>query len=411
MSIETAIATGLTPTSTGTASFEVSGFGTPQAAIVTISTAVSGTNPKADSGLCYGFTDGTTDAVTACYAEDNVGTMNTSRFSAATLVRVGAATETTVVEGVFSAWATNGLTINFTKANASQYFVSVCLIKGCTNAKVTSHQLTTTGVNDLTTIGFKPNLVYLTSIGNASVGDAAHFIFCLGAAHNNSSDVVTQGMVALSSVDNGAQDVCSGVTRNDSCVGQLHNNVQTWQGSIQDFDSSGFSINTGASSPGSDYIFCLSLDTGDTDGVDVSVVNSPTTTGTWNVSAPGFKPQSTMLFLSNSNAVNTIKTVNTLGVGVSAFSSTVEVCSALDHNDGATTSDVQSNYATKAAQIYGYSGGHVLIHEGTFSSFDSTGYNLSFPTYVSGTARPWLSVSIEELAAVDGNPWYYYAQH
>lgn len=395
MSIQTAIATGLTPTTATTVDYEVTDFGTPQAAIVLVARSGSGDNPRGVAGVSIGFTDGTTDGVINSFLMDAVGTTEVRRFSAATLVRIGGGSGTVPIAGAYSAWATDGLTINYTAASALQLFVTVILIKGCDNVDVFAEQLTSTGVNNITSIGFKPNLVFFTSIGNSSVGDATQLAYSFGAAHNDASDTVTQGQIAFSAVHNSGTEDASAVTRNDSCVGQMYAGTQNWKASAEDFDSSGFSLDTGADSPGNDYVFGLALDTGDPNGVDISIVDSPTSTGTLDVNSIGLLPQLSLLGMTSCSTINTTVTADPMNMAVGIFDSTTETCTGIDVDDGAGTTDTQSNYDTKAVQVYEFGGStHDLMHEATLSSLDSLGYNLSFPTHVDGTARKWLSISI-----------------
>ena len=410
MAIETAIATGLTPTSIGNVSFEVSGFGTPQAAIIYVNRAASGANPRVHAALSCGFTDGTLESTNSFSATDAVGTMVTDRYSdLSNVINLGLSGSTSV-EGSFSSWATNGITINFGKVSTIGFFVTVVLIKGCTNVKVGSLGLGTgTSAVDINTVGFKPNLVFTTCTGNSATSNTAHAILSLGVAHNNSSDVVTQGQVAFSSVDGGAAEVASVVTRDDSCTGQLHSGAQSWRGSASAFDSSGFSITPNASA-GSDIFYYLAIDTGDADGVDISVINSPTATGTLNVTDPAFEPQLSILFMGMGSTTNTIAASDPMAMAVGVFNETTETCHGIDVDDAASTSDTQSNYATSAVQVYSFASGHTLRDAATLTGFTANGYDLNFTT-AGSVAKKWLSISIESSAAPTGRLMSSLANH
>lgn len=400
MAIETAIATGLTPTATGTTSYEATGFGTPQAAIVFMSRAYSGTNPAAEAGLSVGFTDGTTTNVSGFTSDDNVGTSNTQRFSSTSqVVRSGNGGGTTNIEGAFSAWATNGLTINYTKVDATnQYYISVLLIKGCTNVKVATEQLSTSDV--ITTVGFKANLVFFHTVNNTGTTDNTNASLSFGAAHNNSSDVVTQGCIAFGSTDNQASDITTVAVYNNACIAQAYNNTVQWTSVASAFGASGFTLTAG-SNP-NDHSSYLAIDTGDTDGVDISVVDSPTATGVTSFEDAGFTPQSVILGASSAPTVNAAHTADPMGMAFGMFDGTTEVSMGVDHDDAAGTTDVQSNYSTNAMQLYEFGGTtHDKMHEATLDSFDSLGYNLDFTT-VDGTSRKWLSIAIEGAAVGGG---------
>jgi hypothetical protein len=403
LAIETAVITGTSPTSTGTKNFPGPvAFGTAQAAIVFVSEANTTNNPAVHGIIGVGFTDGTNEGAVSCGSEDGQGTSDTHRRSLATRtllnVDIGASIR---VAATFSAWASDGITLNFDIVGSVAYNLSIVLIKGCTSAYVGNKALTTTGVNDITDPTFKPNLVYIACVGSDVTTDQTHAIISFGAAHNNSSDVVTQGQVAYFSVGGQANDKSGAATRDDSCCGQLYNDAQNWKGSAQDFDANGFSINTGADAPNNDDIYYLALDTGDTDGVSIDIVDSPTSTGTWNVTAPGFEPQSVILGLTPTTTTNTIITADPINYGLSMFDDTNEACAAVDHDEDAATTDVQSNFSSSnGVETYEWGGSsHDLMHQGSFSAFDSSGYDLSFPTYIDGTARKWLSIAIDSGAA------------
>lgn len=408
MAITTALVTGLTPATTGTVNFTVSGFGTPQAAIITVSGASSGSNPAAHSMLAMGWVDGTATCSMSISLEDAQATSDTYRYGNQTTVSKRVITLVSVsgsplIAGNFSAWTTGGITIDFVVASATQYTVSVQLIKGCTTIASGSTNMTGTAAHTVSSLSGKPNLVYFLCHGTAtgtSVLDNALFSF--GAAHNSSSNVVSQGQVAFSSADGSVAEVSNTVTRNDSCVGQLFSDAQSWKASVSNFTSTGFDL-TADVSPAGDTVFWLAMDTGDTDGVHVGVVDSPTSTGTWSITSPGFQPQLVTLGINTTLTTNVFRIANPMGFGIGMFTSSAQAYVGVDCDDGAADTDTQSNFSSAAAvQLYHFGGTtHDIMHQGAYSSMDATGYSLSFPTYVDATTRRWLSVAIK--AATGGN--------
>jgi len=402
VTIETAVITGTTPTSTGTKSFESSGFGTPQAAIIMISAANGTNNPESGALIGVGFTDGTRDGYVTAGCDDNVSTSNTARgLNTTAVLALVNGDQTALVAADFSAWATNGITLNFSTVDSVAYNISITLIKGCTNVYAGSAQLTTTGVNNITTPNFSGNLVYAATVGYNTLGLSTNAIKTFGAAHNSSTDTVTQGCISLSSVDNQADETASVVSRDDCGIGQLHSGTQNWKGSFEDFDATGFSINTGSDSPGSDYIVYLFLDTGDEDGVDISIVSAPTSTGTWNVTDPGWEPQSVILGMTSNRSLNIPKPTDPIFYGMAMFDGTTEACLAVDFDDAAATTDNQSNFSSSnGVELYSWGGSsHDLLYQGSFTAFDSLGYDFSFPTYIDATGTHWLSIAIKTAAA------------
>jgi hypothetical protein len=252
------------------------------------------------------------------------------------------------------------------------------------------------GVNTISGLGYKPNFVLFKSVGWNALTNNSHAWLGFGAAHNNSSDTVSQGYVAVASNHNATEENASVVARDDCSIGQLQSGIQSWKASAESFGSDGFSLNTGSDDASSDYIFYLAMDTGVTDGIDVSVVDSPTSTGAWAVTDPAFTPQLVIGGLTSAPSINSGLAQDPISFGLSMFDGTTEVCAGVDFDDAATTTDVQSNFsATEAIETYHYSGGHSKFYEGTFTSFDTdTGYTLGFTT-VNGTARKWLSVALQ----------------
>lgn len=406
MSIEIAVVNGTVPTSAGTQSYESAGFGTPDSVIIFVNYANTTNNPESGIGFNVGWSTGSAanSWCAAIHANDNVSTTDTGRQltnNAICLMRKldGSAT---IASANFSAWATNGVTLDWTNVDASLSFdIEVWLIKGNTSVAGGLYQMGTTATQTITT-GFKPNLVFGICVGANVTGFTTNAILSFGAAHNNSIGTVSQGMIEFSTRDaltSGA--VACSVVRNDSFVGQLFADSQSWKGVAENFTSTGFDINPDASA-GSDYIAYLALDTGDTDGVDITVVSSPTSTGTWSVTDPGFTPQGVILGSGATATVNTIETDDDGGVfGIGLFDGTTEGFVGLIEDDGASTTNNQSNYSnSNAVDLKKWNGSSfAAFAQGSFSSFSGSGYSLSFPSTVDSTARSWLSIAIKSASA------------
>ena len=103
----------------------------------------------------------------------------------------------------------------------------------------------------------------------------------MGAAHNNSSDAVTQGAIGYSAIEGVTSDMTT-TTVNDACLSYVWNGGESLALVAGTFDSSGFTLTpNGATSPDSRHIFYLALDTGDEDAVSIDTETSPTSTGYW----------------------------------------------------------------------------------------------------------------------------------
>jgi len=400
----TAVISGTTPTSTGTASYTSTGFGTPQAALIFISGANTTNNPQAHAFLGFGSTDGTNDIGFGNVQEDAVTTTNTFKASSSTAcIYLPNVSGTAEVVGVFSAWTTDGITINFTTVGSVAYHIQVVLIKGCNNAEVRTQAMSSVAADTvISDLGFKPNLVFCMTSWVNSDGITAAVRPSFGAAHNSSTDTVTQCCIGWNHPDAIVlgSDPCNNIAYNNRVGVQSNYNADTRYITVGSFTSSGFTITTDSIPGGSMNLGFLSLDTGDTDGVSVDIVDSPTT-GTWNCETPGFQPQTVILGLVTGSTVNAYNSTDPYAVGFGLFDDTNEACLGFDHDDAASTTDTQSNYSTSnAISLYHYSGGHVKLIEGAFSSFDSLGYNMTMSTTY-GTALKWLSIAIRGATSVN----------
>lgn len=408
MAIECKVVTGNLPTSGTTVDLTSSGFGNPTAAIIVVSRCASGNNPKTSIYYSVGFVEyhatSPPQTVNSISSADNQSTSLTARSqnNARCYERVNVSTTNVDRYGTAS-FITDGVRITLDAAETVASYIECILIKGTSNVKVEEKQLTVNGANDITTTGFKPDLVFFTSIGHATVDSGAgHAIFSFGAAHNDSTDTVSQGLVAFNSETGvGTSDTYS-VTRDDAAVGQCHNGSQTWGGSIGTFDANGFTVTTSAT-PGNDYIQYLALESDDPDDFYVGVITTKTTTGTQAYTGTGFEPVALILGQTHTTTTNTIQTGNGGGIGM-ASSTTAEYSAGMADEDGQGLTDCQSDFRTDGvAQCYSHTGTLELAAE--LSSFDSNGFTLNFDTVSGGpgsTARKWLAIAIGDAAAGAG---------
>ncbi len=398
MAVEFAVVQGTSRTTSGTKSYEVAGFGTPTAAIIIFNGARSASNPDTDIQMSIGFTDGTNKHMIAVYDDDGVSSSTSRRYRNANAL-AGHITTSLQSVALFSSWATNGITLNWSNPSTHEDYITVILIKGTTNAYAGVKRLTSTGVNDVTDPGFKPDLVFFTSTG-ASTGSGSidsHAIYQFGAAHNNSSDTVSQAQIAINAVDGQGTSITSSICRDDSCTGQLHNAVQGWKASAQDFDANGFSLNTGSDSPGNDYVNYLALELDSADDADVSIIDTPTSTGTQAYTDPGFTPVGLILAQTYCSSVNSNTQNGTITIG--AADGTNEYCQGIASEDNSATMDAQSSASTSAvAELYDDDGTGPDF-DATLSSFDANGFTLNYTTTPIHTARKWVAITLKDTTA------------
>lgn len=385
-----------TTTANGTKDYTSSGFGTPTGAIFILNNAVSGSNPRVDILFSVGFTDGTNQATCGIFADDASANSSTDRESSTgkvlLLANLGAYAS-------FNSWITDGVRLSYTWSFAARH-LTVILIKGTTNINVNSFTLTGTSANDITSVGFKPDLVIPITIGSGTAsGSAVHAVMSVGAVHNSSTDTVTQASQAFSSPDALATPQCFNTIRNDAGVMQQYNGTVNWKGVFSAFDSSGYSI-TPDVDPSNDYVFCLNIEDSDPDNFSVDVISSPTSTGTYSVTVPGFQAAFGMIIGGAVQTVNTVESDQDGGVyGIGCFDGTTDSFSGFTEEDNVATSNNQSNYSsTNSVDLYKWGGASFdAFYTGAWDSWNANGYNLNFST-VDATARQWISISYKTAA-------------
>lgn len=398
MVMKTAVINGLTPTATGTVNYTSSGFGTVQGAMVVVSNATSTTNPNAGASISIGVAASNGQYAIGVSAADALATSDTYRaLDNTVVVRLPDFSTASFCAASLSAFITDGVTLNFSVTSSTQYRISIILIGGCTDIEVYSKSLASSGVSTVTlTMSSKPNLIFGIGNGAGSFGTSPSTIAIasFGVAHISSTDVVSQVYQGFASNDAVADEQASTLVRNNAFTCQIHADAETWYASVTGSAVGQFTIDA-AASPVNDYVVGLAINTGDTDGVKLSVEDTPTTTGTKTVTAPGWQPQSVILGVTGHPTTNTINNADPVAWGIGGYDGTNQFCHAIDVDDAAATIDTQSNSSTtQGLQLYNGSGGHALLVEGAFTGMTSTGYTMNFTT-VDGTVRKFLSIAIK----------------
>ena len=383
---------GTAKTTTGTKDFTLTGFGTVTGVIVIACHAYSGASQRDDLRFSYGMSDGTRQWCARSASENAVTPQDSgNEFDTDEIVTIQDANGTEDWSAAFDSFITDGVRLNFTNAASNAEHLTIILIGDTTNLYVGNTTLSGTGAHDITAPGFKGNLLFGCTNFRTVTTPQSYVSINLGFAHNNSSDVVTQAGVTFWE-NNATNPTQAQQYVRDSDMHYYVSTAEAW--TAESFDANGFSINTGAIDPGGDYFGYMIIDTGNTNGVKVSVEDSPTSTGDWSVTSPGFTPQFGMLLAMFPTAVDT-RLDAPAGLSVGAFDANNEaVVGVMSQDEYTSSSNEKSNYATnQSVQLYSDTG---LEAEGAFSSFDANGYTINFPTTVNGTTRKWVSLAIEE---------------
>ena len=385
------VVTGTTGTSSTTVDYTSSGFGTVDAAIVIATWANTTNNPEAGGGYSIGFTDGASEYSIQQYAQDATSTREARTFGGNNQGIAGILNGTSSADWyATSSLITDGIRLDYTSGGAPSVscYLTIILFGEMTNAYVGQAALSGSGDHDITSPTFKPNLVFSLTRGRNITNDyAGHNNMHFGAVHNNSSDVVSEACINY--WRNSLTDPTQAAIRLNTAGN--HRYISGYDMNFTTFDSSGFTINTGATDPGGDYVYYLALDTGDTDGVDVSIIDTPTSTGSWAVTDPGFNPQCVILVEGfNTTVDTTVNSGSEMAIGITAFDGTTIRTVGDWSQDEVYTG---SNEGTWSADSLSFESNAGVQYAGTLTSLDSSGYTLSMSS-VSGTSHKWISIAI-----------------
>jgi len=377
-----AVLSGVTPESgdSTTQDYTSSGFGTPTAAIVIFAKATVSETPTSNAAISMGFITADDDMAVSISSSDNLATTSCSRYYSASKALAD------VDGGVVNRFATgsiitDGIRLVYDGVFADAYHIQVQLIKGTSDVKLVSEAIGL-GVHDITSIGFKPTVCFLSTIGFGSPDAlATGNLFGFGAVHNDSTDIVKQWYYGLYSGNARVTSLCSSVIRDDSCIGQTVDGVQTWTAVASAFDSQGFTLTT-ANDALDDDVQILALSFPDPDSIYLGIIDTPTITGVTGTYITSFTPEAYLLYGSVNSSLNTIVTnetgiLNSFSVGFVAGSS--EVSAGYADQDNLATSNTASYYSDSKGLFCLRSDQNVLYSAG-HSSFEGNGLKLDFST-------------------------------
>lgn len=399
MATDARIAVGLLPaTISGTVDLTVSGFGTPDAAFI-YTTAGGSNNPQNTAQGSAGFWDGTNQFSMGFECANANATATTGRgYHATNAIAIPQSSGAAWRIRASAAAMTDGIKLTVTEDNiGSEKSTTAILFKGLTNAYCGVHTNDgTTGANDITAPGFKPDLVLIVGIGSGTSTYTTNGRLSVGAIHNNSSDVVTQGCIQFESVNGTANSTVSTYIDDDKCGHDSNSasSIYTLSGSA--FDSSGFSLTSSVGN--TDNIIYLALQLADPDDAYVGIVDSKTTTGTQAYTGTGFTPEVLLLLQTYCTAVDTITTTGYFGMG--ATDGTTEHCSnhADEHNQAVT--DTEGSFdASNVLHITDDTPADDAV--AAYSSFDSDGFTLNYSDG-SASARKMLAICVGNSVAAGG---------
>lgn len=404
MAVEFAVVTGVLPTADAAyTDFTKSGFGTPTAAIIFTSAHGIETGTVAQTGI--GFWTSSVQNAIGAGQQDAVAVANTWRVGSDANVVILPTIDTGAVQIRCDASAiTDGLRITKRQGTTSiQRYTTVILIKGVTNVQAGVHDFTTGGSTSEISTAFKADLVLFASnsepksaIDAETTGQAAAVLH-FGAAHVDSSEVVTQGMVGFGDQDAASTMIVNTVTRDDKVIQQAYaDSLTSFYASVTGTDANSINLSYACTSFNRAAIY-LALELPDPDDAFVGVVNSKTTTGTQAYTGTGFTPTALLLATAGDTAINTINTtpIGAFTLGATDGTTSRSVCS---WSDDATADSRTGSYSGLSNALACYNSdesGNLIVAD--HSSFDSNGFTLNWTT-ADATARKVLAIAVGNSA-------------
>lgn len=402
-------------TDLGTQNITTSDLGghTPEAAIVIATYTTTDGTGAANHRFSYGAATGASNEWYVTERQvDNIGggagTVTYSRSGSDALLNLdntATNTNSTQAKAEFSAFITNGITINWTDAAEDAIHLTVIFFAGdALQAYAGSKDLADTayvdntdptpdvGYVEFTEPGFQPDMIF-TGLGYDTATPANQSAF--GLVQYNGS-VVTQQSLLHYFVNNAG--TYGGMTRaiNNGGVGQLTpvGNID-WYGSFHDFNSNGFTVRTNTNGANGTDLRYLALDFGTLSNW-VGTHTTATSTGQANEIGPGFTPQLVFQIMNGTEAYNTLYSDSRAGsFGFSAFSSTAAYSAGMSSEDGVTTSNTQTINDDKAI-LFPDDDGTTLI-AGDFDGMDThDGWYIDYTT-VTATGKKFLAAAISSL--------------
>ena len=384
----------------------ITGDWTPKAAIFIHQGGASNNTISSGARFGIGFTDGTNQNATGFTSKDASGTTLTSRHESTDrcITSPTAAFPSGEDYGfAFNSWINSGgltgVRLTISKAVGAGKYVTVVLLGGddLSSAHAGHKDDLGSGTSpvDINTVGFEPDVVFMTTVGGNSPPPNAlsQAIYTFGAALNDGS--ATQRISAMSSVSAQSSSVVSGYIGNTKITGQQYNDAVSWLGTIGSFDSSGFSI-TPSASASSDIVYFLCLKFANNPGLALFDVSLPTS-GNYAETTPGFEPIfgliSSVVGPSTRNAVYS----GSVGYSVAAFdASTIAAQNATDKDAAGTT--VSKSLSSDALRILDGDGSTISVAASSYA-LDSSGWDFTLTTNPSSAVLGWgLAIGTDETA-------------
>lgn len=372
-----------------TSDFTYSGFGEMDAAMIILNNANTTSNPQDNSVQGIGFWDGVNlRAVSAGETDANSTTISfrssdDSYFaiSSADATHGAAYTVATTTDGI-------RLTLAFDNTTVDRY-ATVILFKGV-QAHVFhmfpngTHNASATS----TSLGFEPDLVFMTSIGNTTIDAVGIGVSLL--SYGFVADDLTQGATIQFSQDGSAvADQTQYVSKLRSAGQTSTGGSVTWATEIINMNTDTFTAITRSGASGGDIMFGLAL--GGALSYDAGFIDTPIVTGT-QVTATDVTPGTVLTALGTADgfdsAVST-SSANSLSFGIADSTGNQSAYNYTGQDGGDPTNNFSSASTTALIQLdSSVASARTNVVNGTVS-MDSDSFDINYTVVDTVSKKGW----------------------
>jgi len=391
---------------TTTGSQTVSGVGFQPKTVIFWWTRQTSYGELAAVHIGYGFAsyyDGAYQNCGVAFASDDAAaSSNAGRRRSATycIIILSSGTPVMSAQASVTAFGSDGFTLNWQTNENRADIIHYIALGGTTLTNVKAGSFTlqaSTGLQDVTTVGFQPNFVmFLWTYSEAVDTDTSHAEIGMGFAKSS----IKRGAIVANSEDGRATMDTWQQQRTDSCILTLTASSGA-QNAIVDFSqflSNGFQINIITAPSVSTAIFYLALSGGN---YDVGSFNSPATTGTQDITTVGFLPKLLILATQGRTSGTAIGSTSELAFG-GAISSSERGCTWFEDPDALADSDnEQESLNTIVIQWRDRTAADTFTLRGSadFVQFLSNGFRLNW-TSVDANGREVIYVAFGDVGAI-----------
>lgn len=381
-------------TGTGTQDFVISGFGTPTAAIVMATYAVTDDTLTAHNGFSFGVCNSGQEWAIFSTDEDGQTTTDSGigRKIDSCLIISGPGLTTYQIECAHSSFTADTLTLNIVTNDDSQPLVTVVLISGTTDIDVSSFSNNSTTPVDVE-LGYEPDLVFSCFLATGSTSNA-DLIHSIGVAHNDTS-TVQKTMNFFSRNGQATATVATHTSTDKFWLKQDQSATPDYSGAITFSSSSpnGFT-STPTGDPATTIVYYMALKFTDATNIKLVEYDSPGSTGSDNITGAGFTPDFGMLFMSAATVRDSTRSTDEDGWGIAAFSGSTVYSNTASSDDGVNPTVCKCMSSDQLRMLEGTGTDFALA---SFTGFNADGAEFNYSTQA--TVGKWFALFTSEGGA------------